>query len=518
MKNYILPLFIILIFHSLPCAAIEPQRVQQAVNMLDQGLERRSDYIGARQHRIDSLEHALGERKGHSAPLLMEIADAYTSFNNDSALVYLSKGIESCTGEAAMPFRWKLAKQLPLAGFLEKAVDEFNSINADSVPREWLASYYDAGRQMHSYIAAFFTEYPDAAAPHRKKALEFQEKLLDVLPKSSNEYKHNLGEYYLLTDRREMAKVLLEEVVNEEPPESNLRAKAAHHLSTIAKEDNDADSYLYYLSLSALADVKSATREVVALQELGSLLYQNGDISRAYRYLSHALENAVECGAPLRMVDTARLLPIIEHAHSAHIASWRRTIYWIMAAMGVLLLGLVLTLFLLRREMQKMKVLQANLRAANNAKEVYISQFLQLCSIYMDKLNQFCKIATRKLAAGQSDELYRMTKSGKFIEEQSHESYEVFDNAFLHIYPDFLTHVNALLRPDARIELKPGEMLNTDLRILAFMRLGIEESTRIAQVLNYSLNTIYSYRNRLKARALDKENFEKNVMNIPSVS
>ncbi len=136
----------------------------------------------------------------------------------------------------------------------------------------------------------------------------------------------------------------------------------------------------------------------------------------------------------------------------------------------------------------------------------------------MDKLNQFCKIATRKLAAGQSDELYRMTKSGKFIEEQSHEFYEVFDNAFLHIYPDFLTHVNALLRPDARIELKPGEMLNTDLRILAFMRLGIEESTRIAQVLNYSLNTIYSYRNRLKARALDKENFEKNVMNIPSVS
>ena len=102
-----------------------------------------------------------------------------------------------------------------------------------------------------------------------------------------------------------------------------------------------------------------------------------------------------------------------------------------------------------------------------------------------------------------------MTKSGKFIEEQSHEFYEVFDNAFLHIYPDFLTHVNALLRPDARIELKPGEMLNTDLRILAFMRLGIEESTRIAQVLNYSLNTIYSYRNRLKARALDKENFEK---------
>lgn len=134
----------------------------------------------------------------------------------------------------------------------------------------------------------------------------------------------------------------------------------------------------------------------------------------------------------------------------------------------------------------------------------------------MDKLNQFCKIAVRKLAAGQADDLYRITKSGKFVEEQSREFYEVFDSAFIHIYPDFVQQVNALLRPDAQITLAPGEVLNTDLRILAFMRLGIEESPRIAQILNYSLNTIYSYRNRLKARAIDRENFEADIMRIGS--
>ena len=186
--------------------------------------------------------------------------------------------------------------------------------------------------------------------------------------------------------------------------------------------------------------------------------------------------------------------------------------------MSILMIGLISVMLVLRHEMHKMAVLQANLRAANTAKEVYISQFLQLCSIYMDKLNQFCKIASRKLAAGQTEELYRMTKSGKFIEEQSHEFYDVFDNAFLHIYPDFVNKVNALLRPECRIELRHGELLNTDLRILAFMRLGIEESARIAQILNYSLNTIYSYRNRLKSRAIDKENFESDVMSITSIS
>ncbi len=154
--------------------------------------------------------------------------------------------------------------------------------------------------------------------------------------------------------------------------------------------------------------------------------------------------------------------------------------------------------------MAKMRLLQNSLRSANKVKEVYISQFLQLCSIYMDKLNQFCKIANRKIAAGQVDELYRMTRSGKFVEEQSREFYEVFDNAFLHIYPDFVADVNSLLLPDQQIVLRDGELLNTDLRILAF--------------INYSLNTIYAYRNRLKARAVNRNTFEAEIMKIGSAS
>ncbi|MDE6929021.1 MAG: hypothetical protein K2P06_09885, partial [Muribaculaceae bacterium] len=174
-------------------------------------------------------------------------------------------------------------------------------------------------------------------------------------------------------------------------------------------------------------------------------------------------------------------------------------------------------LILLRREMNNMALLQQNLRSANKIKEVYISQFMSLCSIYMDKLNSFSKIVSRKLAVGKVDDLYRLTNSGKFVEEQSKEFYDVFDNAFLHIYPDFVRQVNSLLRPDSQIVLKDGEQLNTELRILAFVRLGIQDSPRIAQVLNYSLNTIYSYRNRVKNKAVDRENFERDVMNLSSL-
>ena len=517
LRVLLLPAFILLVvFQASPAIRITETDVDGALEALDRSLEGRSGFIAMRQARIDTLVAAL-DTVSRRLPVLMSIADEYTSFNNDSALTYLSRAIEEAKGSAeALPFRWKYASLLPLAGFFETAAKEFAAIPADSVPRHLLASYYDSGRQMHSYIAAFYQAYPDIYAENSARALDFQRKLLKVLSKNSPAYKFNLGEYYFMNGDKLKAQTLLSEIVSSEPPESNLRARAAHHLSTLAREAGDDNASLYYLALSADADVLAATREVLSLQELGTRI-SNDDINRAHRYLSTALENAVECGAALRMVDTSRSLPVIEKAHTAHIMAWRRMIYFVIVCLAVLMAVLIATLLILRKEMRKMRKLELGLRNANKVKEVYISRFLQLCSIYMDKLNQFCKIATRKLAAGQADDLYRMTRSGKFVEEQSREFYEVFDGAFLHLYPDFVEDVNKLMRPDARIELKQGEQLNTDLRILAFMRLGIEDSPRIAQVLNYSLNTIYAYRNRLKARAIDRDNFEADIMKIGSV-
>ena len=504
-----------ILFFLVPLAAM-PRDIdaKATLDRLDYILERQDVYLDSRQSYIDSLGNI---RRGKNSPeLLLAIAEAYKGYNNDSAIVYLQSGARMTGGADVSRFRWRVAALLPLDGFFDQAIRTYNSVNADSVPAEELPSYYDSGRQMYSYISAFFRDYPEIAGEHNAKALEMQRKLLDVLPDSSREKMFNLGEYYYLTGSNEKARMLLEEFVDTEPESSNLRARAAHHLFYIAKENGDSEAAIGYLAMSAISDILSATREMASLQELGNEIYNSGDILRAYNYLSAALEKAVACGAPLRMVETAKFLPIIERAHSSEIASGRRKLYWVMAGMALLVIVLFLMLLFVRHEMAKMRRLQQNLRAANTAKEVYISQFLNLCSIYMDKLNQFCKVVTRKITAGQTDELYRMARSGKFVEEQSNEFYEVFDNAFLHIYPDFIEQVNALLRPDCRFE-KPGDgKLNTDLRILAFMRLGIDESPRIAQVLNYSLNTIYSYRNRLKSRAVNRETFESDVMRIDS--
>lgn len=214
------------------------------------------------------------------------------------------------------------------------------------------------------------------------------------------------------------------------------------------------------------------------------------------------------------MAQSAESLPLIEAAHEVERNSWRNRIYIVMGVLALLLVGLATLLICLRREISRMNRLQRRLRDANHVKEVYISQFMDLCSIFMDKLNQFCKIASRKISTGKTDELYRMTKSGKFVEENSREFYQIFDNAFLHIISRLRGQGQRPARPDERIELRDGEQLNTDLRILAFMRLGIDESPKIAQVLNYSVHTIYTYRNKLKNRAVNRDTFESEVMRI----
>lgn len=497
-------------------SAVTVSMLNRALSDLDEVLDNRNVYVAARQQRIDSLR-ALTVSHPQNAGYLERLVDEYTSFNTDSALYYMEQGMTLPWPEGQR-FRWSHAKLLPLTGYVGGAEEEFTSIETSAIPDSIKADYLESGRQMYSYIADYYQRYPRIAQPYIDSTLMFQRALLEVLPPDSREYKYHQAEYFFRTGHPNRAGILLEELVDDAAGDNALEARVAHHLAEIARQRGDNRAYLYYLARSARADVLSATREMMSLQELGTNLTDPSEVVRAYRYLTVALENAVECGATVRTLDTSAAIPLIEKNHSAQIEKWRRGVYWVIGALAFALIGLVVMLFILRNDMTRMSRLQHKLESANKTKETYISQFLTLCSVYMDKLNNFSNIVNRKLSAGQSDELLRMIKSGRFVEQQTQEFFEIFDDAFLHIYPDFVEEVNKLLRPEARIELKDGELLNTDLRILALYRMGIEDSAQIAKVLNYSLNTIYSYRNRLKARAIKRDSFEADVASMNNTS
>jgi tetratricopeptide (TPR) repeat protein len=377
--------------------------------------------------------------------------------------------------------------------------------------------YHDSGRQMFSYISSYYSNWLSVHDYWQNRAVQSQIKLLPLLDPTSDKYLLNCGEYYFNIREYSHSKEVLLKLLDHIDYDNEHYAIAAHILASIAMSRGDRNEYMYYLTRSAIADMRHATLEVTSLQELAGVLFETGDKSRAHNYISEALSNAVESRASVRMMQTTELLKMVEEDHNSQIALWRSWMYAAIAVLAVVLLALLISMFYLRRQLNHVARMKQELQDANNIKDVYISQFLSLCSIYMDKLKQFCKLANRKISAGQVDDLYKITKSGKFIEEQSVEFYKVFDDAFLHIYPNFVEKVNALLRPEEQIQLNDGETLNSDLRILAFMRLGIDDTTRVAQILNFSVNTIYAYRNRMRNRAINRETFEKDILAIGSI-
>ena len=249
------------------------------------------------------------------------------------------------------------------------------------------------------------------------------------------------------------------------------------------------------------------------------------DTDRAFRYIRQSLDDAVFYNAKLRKVQIATALPMIEKAYSDNKARQdkekRRYINWITTIAILLLMICVVAIRfyykgrLNAKEIENkntqlaeyyksieaaenhLKMANLELVEANAAKEEYLGLFLSMCSGYLDKLKK-----------AQGREQY---------EEELKKFYRTFDTSFLQLYPTFVEDFNSLLQEESRMTLKDGETLNTELRIFALIKLGITQSSHIASLLRYSVNTIYNYRAQVKNAALsDRENFEESVRKIGS--
>ena len=163
----------------------------------------------------------------------------------------------------------------------------------------------------------------------------------------------------------------------------------------------------------------------------------------------------------------------------------------------------------------QLKEMNHTLSEANYIKEEYIGRYMDQCSTYLDKMDLYRRSLNKIAAAGRVEELYKAIKSSQFLEEELKDFYANFDMTFLQLFPNFVEALNELLLPEEQIVLKPDELLNTELRIFALIRLGIKDSSQIAELLHYSVNTIYNYRSRVKTKArVSRDDFEDLVAKI----
>ncbi|MDE6235413.1 MAG: hypothetical protein K2M56_06660 [Muribaculaceae bacterium] len=448
----------------------------------------------------------------------VKISQTYLPMRADSALRYseLAIRLSQQSGNKLDEFNSRIARinALSTAGIFTRAVAEFNVVEPMVADRAMKISYWLAGRKMYGYMRSYVEGERQFFNDYTTRYMQYDDSLIQHLPVSDPTRTFYVAERLVQRGQNEDARKMLEEMCKSLPEESNLYGMAAFQLGIVSRNEGDPTGYASYLAKAAISDIKGCVKDGYALPALAEWLYQQGELSDAFKYINFALEDAMEGNVRMRTVSIASLLPMIDEAYKEKINASRDELMIYFLLVTFLFIVSVVLCVILMRMIKRSRRNAKKLADTAHLQESYIGHFIGLCSTYAIRLESLQKLVVRKISSGQGDDLLRLIKTGKYADELNDDFYKTFDVALLDIYPDFIENINSLLKPDEQVELKKSGELPPELRIYGFVRLGVEESQRIAQILNYSVSTVYAYRNRMRNRAIDRDNFDADVMNL----
>lgn len=528
--------------------AADSSRADSLLLKLDQAIKERPIYMEQKELKLVELKRLLHRQipDEERFAILGTLLDEYRSFNTDSALHMAEEreqiAIRLGNREYIDNARMNKADVLGMTGMYKEVMDLMRNIHIDRLPVDIHPYYYHIYRTVYGLMADYAV-----TAYEKKLYTELTDKYRDslLLVNKDNLLIHTLiqSDQYNVRNEYDKAIRLLTDYLALQKDYEHDVAICAYTLSESYRLKGDKEKEKEYLIVSAMADMKTAVREYISLRKLAVLLYQEGDIERAYSYVKICMEDAAACNARLRKLEILEILPIINDAYQQKTEKQQEQMKWALVSISLLSLFLLLAIFYVYKQMKKVaaarrEVIDANkrlkelndelhlsnaqLKEANHSiaensylKEEYIGRYMDQCSVYLEKMDNYRRSLGKIAATGNVEELYKNIKSSKFIEGELKEFYTNFDNTFLQLFPTFVEDFNALLADDEQISLKAGERMNTELRIFALIRLGITDSVKIAQFLRYSVTTIYNYRTKVRNKAAgDRDLLEQEVMTI----
>lgn len=497
------------------------------LSVLDNTIEERDYYVGLREGSIDELRRSVGDRSLtvlQRYELNRRLFEQYRSLLFDSAYHYAVKNVkltmEMGDRVRQVESRIDMSHILLSGGLFTEALSELKRVDStfrasrEPLPVVLHVKYYSCWEQTclhmsrYSEGSAYEKRYSDAGR-------KYVDTLRSVLPASGGD-KVALSRIYARDEDPWRGRRMLSELLQETSFGTHEYAIIAATLYRATSEDDP--QRVDYLILSAISDIMCAVKENESLRDLAVVMYERGDITRAYNYSTLSMEDANFYNARLRKMEVAKTQPIIERAYTMLIEKQGHRLRVMNVLLAVIAVVLVVAVGVIWRQMRQLArarktTLAANdqLRESNTIKEKYIGQFLNLCSTYVNKLERYQSMVHNRIVGGKLQELREMTASTEIIDREISSFYDTFDRAFIDLYPDFVEQLNSLLRPGERIVLKKGELLNNELRIFALIRLGITDSAGIATFLRYSANTVYTYRTKIRNKAIDKHSFEEHL-------
>ena len=532
-------LYLICFFLAISLQTVNAQQtdIDRLYNTIDSLIEHRSELLAEKEIRLKALKDGLQEGLDEDQlfKLNERIYDEYMAYNFDSAYYYINKNVERqrALGHADRfaASAVRMAHILAVSGIFNNAKLLLNEVQVEDISTANKIDYYEQQSELNlfrSEMANFtplFPAYVDSMQHYRQKILE-------IAPHDSYNYIFNLATYTCEQGEVDKAIKMLEDYL------PKLRQGDRHYsivTSTLAffyTHKNQPETREKYLLLSAISDLRASILENNSLRELSIILLERQEYKKAYNYLQQASADAKLYGSRLRSLQAARLAPLITQAYDTERVRTQNRTYILLAILSVITLLLIGTIaFILsmmrkrRAAIEKINTLNqelerrnAAIEAANNEmkesnriKDEYIGRFLELSSNYIQRGEERAKLLNRLARDKKMAELYAELKSSASLNESIRLFYQNFDTAFLNIYPNFIKEVNSLMANGNQFEVDGGQKLTTELRILALIRLGINDNQKIADILRSSITTIYTYRSKIKSRALSKDTFEDEI-------
>lgn len=543
MKKRIFYLIIILLIN---CGKIQAVNVDSLLKVLDKTLEEAEIYTKNKESRIEELKakkRKLNPLSDECYQLNRLLYVEYKAFVCDSTIAILNEMILSAKQNAneasENETKLNLVYQLASAGMYKEASDLLSTVRKSSLQPPLLIHYFSCFERIYGELSVY-TQDNMKGRNYWEISQCYKDSILAVANQNTEE-ELNWIEAKLRDNRKyvEALDVNDKRMALTEMGGFNY-ALITYSRSLTYRQLEDSDSEKYYLTLSAISDIKTATKDHASLWMLAKILYDEGDLERAYTYIRFSWSETKYYNARLRSWQSADVLSLIDETYQAMIEKQNNQLgkYGILTTILLLLLFVALVyiyrqmkrlstahaklegshkqLYLLNDELKAMNEslhnVNLDLSESNQIKEEYIARFVKLCSTYLDKLDAYRRMVHKAILAGKSKELLKTIRSQESLDREQGELLANFDEAFLQIFPNFVEDFNKLLSKDEQIVLKRGELLNTELRIFALIRLGIEDSSQIAEFLRYSVNTIYNYRAKVKNKAaVLRDDFESYV-------
>ncbi len=527
------PIFLLLVLLSTSPVYAKPQN---DLASLDSVLSIRDTFLKNKKRRIDSIK----SRIPVNAPIMDKLKgydrlyEEYLTLSFDSAMRYinLAEKLVSDTGDYDLNAKVKIHKSMSYAtsGHFSQAIDELKKIQSSCLSDTLLEKYYQAYQWTYGLWAEYSQDKTFAPIYYRNSKT-YLDSLIQVTPRNTSLYNYRIAEKALMFNHDfETAKKNYLKVVDKEPKNSRLYAQSAFALAQAYNNLQDRANYRKWLINAAISDQMIPLKENLALQDVAILIKnEDGDLERANAYLTYSLNDALEYNNRLRILEIGKKLPAIATAYQETVLAKNKQLHLYLVTIVIIVIILIIAIAIIIEQKRKirnrnvtlstfndqLKVFNKQLQETNRSREQYVNLFLNLCAGYIDKYNRMQLTVTSKVKAGQYNELQKLLQANsRPSEAELREVFFNFDTAFLRLYPDFIKNVNTLLQPDKAICPKSSELLNANLRILALIRMGITDSTKIATLLFYSQQTIFNRRTEMRNRAINRDSFEKEIMDI----